>query len=128
MQMTRSLFRRILSAGAVVAVLAAPAAEAMEGAQFRDLIDQAKTDSGTQALLDIYLESLVEGMNTVNFATAPTGRTGVAYCPPSSFPLRKENARDLILRSPSYIDGSADKTPVSLVLLIALRRTFPCRP
>lgn len=53
-------------------------AHAVDGAQFRKLVEQAQAQPEARALLDAHLSGLLEGMNVVNFAMAPKGRTGAA--------------------------------------------------
>lgn len=88
----------------------------------------------SREVLSMYVVGALEAMEWVN-GEADMSRTPRIFCPPSRLVLNADNAADIIVREYTknkrvYEDQRFQRTgraAVSLVLLMGLKDTFPCK-
>ena len=83
-----------------------------------------KSQPGKQQVLENYLIGLYEGINAANIAYYMQTRQRM-FCMPDSLDLKASDLRKLITESHETFD-SQNEIPVSYLLFIGLKQTFPC--
>lgn len=82
------------------------------------------TESDKAHVLDNYLLGLYEGINATNLAYYMQTKQFL-YCKPNNFDLNVNNIKSIIKDAHEAYDSEGD-IPVSYLLFVGLKQTFPC--
>jgi hypothetical protein len=82
------------------------------------------TESGSTHAIDNYLIGLYEGINASNHAYYMQTKQFL-YCKPNNFDLNVNNIRSIIKDAHDSYDSEGE-IPVSYLLFVGLKKTFPC--
>jgi hypothetical protein len=116
----RSISIKLFLIGAILAT--APGAQATSVSVTLDTYRKHIARPDMKALNGLYLDGVREGITT---AVALLPDDDVPFCIPGQLALTTEQAEDIMLR---YADEHkvAGDTPISIILFVGLKATFPC--
>jgi hypothetical protein len=72
----------------------------------------------------LYLDGVMEGLETANSMLVSNGSPPL-YCMPPKLAITEDQAEDIMLRTAKKV-SNVDDYPISILLLVGLRETFPC--
>jgi Rap1a immunity proteins len=121
------MIRRGTAAIVVALALSAGTASAQDGnGSANDFLSQYDAaDAQARQLLEMFIVGQERGLLTANQYLKVEKSKNALYCPPGDAALTPpqlvETVRDLVSR-----DGRAGAAPLSVVVLMALQRSYPC--
>jgi hypothetical protein len=82
-------------------------------------------DDADKALNNIYLAGVRDGLYAVNSELQSRG-TPLLFCLPPKLSLTVDQTADIVTREAKEHGGNINETPIVIILLQGLIKTFPC--